>query len=152
MYIIYYSIVYPVESAPALVRKGTTGVSTNEVTANVMVFDRGTFWLLLLAYFYIPKSARAYIFPQSVKIDHFRSAPSVSTPICRRPPRLGRSPHPELSPASGRGRDRRGFRRRAANSLRLAIFSFQCAHVATFCNMSPHVDIFGHILRTFSNE
>ena len=33
--------------------KGTTGVSTNGVTANFMIFffDRGTFWVLPLTYF-----------------------------------------------------------------------------------------------------
>ena len=29
-------------------RKGTNGVSTNGVTANFMLFDRGTFWVLRL--------------------------------------------------------------------------------------------------------
>ena len=47
-------------------RKGTTGVSTNGVTANLMFFDRGTFWVLPLMYFYLPKSARAYLFPQPI--------------------------------------------------------------------------------------
>ena len=28
-----------------------------------MFFDRGTFWVLPLAYFCLPKSARAYLFP-----------------------------------------------------------------------------------------
>ncbi len=44
------------------IRKGTNGVSTNGVTANFMFFDRGTFWVLPLTYFYLPKSARAYLF------------------------------------------------------------------------------------------
>ena len=43
-------------------RKETNGVSTNGVTANFMFFDRGTFCVLLLTYFYLPKSARAYFF------------------------------------------------------------------------------------------
>ena len=30
-------------------------------------FDGGTFWVLPLTYYYLPKSARAYLFPQSVK-------------------------------------------------------------------------------------
>ena len=47
-------------------RKGTNGVSANGVIANFMCFDRGTLWVLLLTYFNIPESARAYIFPQSV--------------------------------------------------------------------------------------
>ena len=44
-------------------RKVTSGVSTNGVTANLMFFDRGTFGVLPLTYFYLPKSARAYLFP-----------------------------------------------------------------------------------------
>ena len=46
-----------------LSRKGTNGVSTNGVTANFFFFDRGTFWVLSLTYFYLPKSARAYFSP-----------------------------------------------------------------------------------------
>ena len=49
----------------------------------VMFFDRGTFGVLPLTYFYIPKSARAYLFPQSVKIRYFAAAPSVSAPFVR---------------------------------------------------------------------
>ena len=43
-------------------RKGTTGVSTNGVAASFMFFDTGTFWVLPLTYFYVPKSARVYFF------------------------------------------------------------------------------------------
>ena len=65
-------------------RKGTTGVSTNGVTANVMfLFNRGTFRVLPLTYFYLPKSARAYLFPQSVKFITFAAAPLVLTPFVR---------------------------------------------------------------------
>ena len=56
-------------------RKGTNGVSTNGVTADFMFFDRGTYWVLPLTYFYIPKRASAYLFPQSAKINCFRSGP-----------------------------------------------------------------------------
>ena len=59
-------------------RKGTNGVSTNGVTANFMFFDRGTFWVLPLTYFHIPKSARAYLFPRSVKIRYFCSQTPIS--------------------------------------------------------------------------
>ena len=45
-------------------RKGTNGVSTNGVTANFICFDRGTFWVLPLTCFFLPKSARVYLFPQ----------------------------------------------------------------------------------------
>ena len=45
-----YTPVYPTaREAPARrFRKGTNGVSTNGVTANFMLFDRGTFWVLPL--------------------------------------------------------------------------------------------------------
>ena len=65
--------------------KGTNGVSTNGVTANFMFFDRGTFWVLLLTYIYLTKSARAYLFPQFVKIHYFRSGPISVDPICPQP-------------------------------------------------------------------
>ena len=49
--------------APRIGRKGTNGVSTNGVTAFLTTyFDRGTFWVLPLTYFYLPKSARVYLF------------------------------------------------------------------------------------------
>ena len=44
--------------------KVTNGVSTNGVTANVVFFDRVTFRVLPLTYFYLPKSDRAYLFPK----------------------------------------------------------------------------------------
>ena len=62
-------------------RKGTNGVSTNGVTAIFMFFDRGVFWVLPLTYLYLPKSASAYLFPQSVKI----SGPISVDPICPQP-------------------------------------------------------------------
>ena len=48
-----------------------------------MFFVRGTFWVLPLTYFYLPKSARAYHFSQSVKIITFAAAPLVLTPFVR---------------------------------------------------------------------
>ena len=64
---------------------GTDGVSANGFTANVMSFDRGTFWVLPLTYFYIPQSAREYLFPQSVKIHYFCSGPISVDPIRPQP-------------------------------------------------------------------
>ena len=58
-----------------MLRKGTNGVSTNGVTANFVSVDGGTFWALPLTYVYIPRSARAYLFPQSVKSVTFAAAP-----------------------------------------------------------------------------
>ena len=49
-------------------RKGTHGVSTNGVTAFFLFFGIGTFWVLPLTYFYLPKSASAYLFLQSVTV------------------------------------------------------------------------------------
>ena len=46
-------------------------------------FDRGTFQLLSLTYFYLPKSARAYLFPRSVKFITSAAAPVVLTPFVR---------------------------------------------------------------------
>ena len=57
-------------------------VSTNGVTANVMFFDRGTFGVLPLTYFYLPKSTKAYLFHQSVKMNYFCSGPIRVDPIC----------------------------------------------------------------------
>ena len=66
--------------------RGTNGVSTYGVTANfMMLFDRGTFWELPLTYFYLPKSARVYLFPQSIKIHYFRIGPISADPIYPQP-------------------------------------------------------------------
>ena len=67
-------------------RKGTDGVSTN-VTANSMFLDRGTFWVIN---FYLPKSARAYLFPNLSKFITFAAASLVLTPLVRnqRAPRV----------------------------------------------------------------
>ena len=42
-----------------------------------------TFWVLPLTYFDLPQSARAHIFPQSVKRNYFAAAPLVLTPFVR---------------------------------------------------------------------
>ena len=59
-----------------------------------------------------------------------------------------------LSPASGRGRDKRGFHRMATTSLHIAMLWFKCAHVATFWHMLSHVATCCHMLQqvaTFSH-
>ena len=66
-------------------RKETNGVSTNGVIANLTFFDRGTFWVPPLTYFYLPKSTRVYLFPQSVEIRYFRSGPISVDPTCPQP-------------------------------------------------------------------
>ena len=61
-------------------QKGTNEGSTNGVIANLMFSDRE--FVFPLTYVYLPKSARAYLFPQSVKINHsFAAAPLVLTPF-----------------------------------------------------------------------
>ena len=40
------------------------------------------YWVLPSAYFHLPKSARAYLSPQSVKNHYFYSGPISADPIC----------------------------------------------------------------------
>ena len=75
----------PSQQTARVSRKGTNGFSTYGVTANFMFFDRGTLWVLPLAYFYFPKSAMAYLLPQSVKIPYFCSGPISVDPIRPQP-------------------------------------------------------------------
>ena len=95
-------------------RRGTTRVSTNGVSANYILFDRD-FWVLPLAYFYLSQSARAYLFPQSVKNHYFGSGPVGVDPICPQPRRTADrsgSPPRASSPSScRRGRDPQPSRR-----------------------------------------
>ena len=101
-------------------RKGTNGVSTNGVTAKFMCFDRGIFWVLPLTYFYLPKRARAYLFPQSVKSPYFFSGPISVDPIRPQPRQevegreaRGRADIPPHPPGLGRGDDAVGNPQRA---------------------------------------
>ena len=48
-------------------------------------FDRGTFSVLPLTYCYLPKSARAYLFPRAVKLRYLCSGPISVDPICLQP-------------------------------------------------------------------
>ena len=57
-------------------------------------FDRGAFWALPLTYFRLPKSAGAYLFPQSVEFITVAATPRrrLSSQRCWRPrPHAGRS-------------------------------------------------------------
>ena len=63
-------------------RKGTNGVSTNGITANLF-FDRGTFWVLPIIYFYLPKVPGRTFFPNLSKLITFAAAPLVLTPFVR---------------------------------------------------------------------
>ena len=71
--ILYYITLYYIDSL--ILVKGQMGSALMGSTANDMFLDRGIFWVLPLSYCYVPKSARAYLFPQSVKIHHFCSGP-----------------------------------------------------------------------------
>ena len=64
----------------ACVGEGQTGSALRGSLQILVVFDRGTFWVLPLTYLYLPKSARAYLFPQSVKIHYFCSGPTSAGP------------------------------------------------------------------------
>ena len=66
----------------ALLGKGQMG-STLLGSLQICLFDRGTFWVLPLTYLYITKSARAYLFPQSVKFHYFCSGPMSVDPFVR---------------------------------------------------------------------
>ena len=78
----YNIFVYMHLSLSIYIYIGTTGVSTHGVTAKFMFLDRGTCRLLPLTYFYLPRSAREYRFPQSVKVQNFCSGPVSVDPIC----------------------------------------------------------------------
>ena len=78
----------PPGAETTILRKGTNGINPNGGTANLVFFDRGTFWVLPLTYFHIPRSDRAYLF----------------LPICENPLHLQR-PHqcwPHLSATKAR--------------------------------------------------
>ena len=66
--------------------KGRTGSARMRSLQFVMLFDRGTCWVLPSTYFYIPRSARANLDPQSVKFLTFAAAPLVLTPVVRNQP------------------------------------------------------------------
>ena len=68
----------------ARLRKGTNRVSTDGVAASFMFFV-GTFWAFPLTYFYLHKSARAYLFPRSFKTHNFCSDPISVDPIRPQP-------------------------------------------------------------------
>ena len=66
-----------------VIRKGTNGVSTDGITATFMYSDRGTLWVLWLTYFYLPKTARTYLFPRSAKCITSAAAPLALSPFVR---------------------------------------------------------------------
>ena len=84
---------------PCKNRKGTNGPMGSELMASPQIlsfFDRGTFWVLPLTYTYLPKSARAYLFPQSARIHYFCSGPLSVDPICPQANKAARRPEPKM--------------------------------------------------------
>ena len=65
---------------PGLRKRDETGQHSWSRCIFERFFDRGAFWILPLAYFCLPKSARTYLFPQSVEISYL-----CSGPVCPRP-------------------------------------------------------------------
>ena len=76
----------PLTSASSTaIGKGRMGSALMESLQNFVLFDRINLWVRPLTYFYIPKSARACLFPQSVNICCFCSGPINVDPICPQP-------------------------------------------------------------------
>ena len=65
--------------------KGQMGSALLGSLQTLCVFYRGGFWVPPLTYFYLPKSAGAYLFPQTVKIHYLCSGPVRVDPICPQP-------------------------------------------------------------------
>ena len=82
---------------PSRVRKGTNGIRSALMgSLLILVFlTEELLGVLPLTYFCLHKSARAYLFPQSVKIHYFSSGPMSADPVCLQPKsfsRPGKSP------------------------------------------------------------
>ena len=67
------------------IRKGTSGVSTNGVTANLMCFDSGTFFGTPVNLLLSSQKCQGVPVPQSVKLGCFCSRPISVDPICPQP-------------------------------------------------------------------
>ena len=66
-------------------RKGTIGVSSNGVTANVVFFfDRGTFWVLPVNLLLSPQKSQGIPFSPTCR-NYFCSGPISVDPICLQP-------------------------------------------------------------------
>ena len=66
------------------IRKGTNEVSTNCVTANVMLFDRGTFWTPVNLFVFIQK-CQGVPFSPICQNHYFCSGPISVDLICLQP-------------------------------------------------------------------
>ena len=66
-----------------LIGKGHMGSALAGPLRILCFVDRVVFWILPLTYFDLPKNARAYLFPQSVKINYFCRGPISVDPFVR---------------------------------------------------------------------
>ena len=66
-------------------RKETDGVSTNGITAILYVFWQRDLLGTPVNLLYLPKSARAYLFPQSLKNNYVCCGPISVDPVCPQP-------------------------------------------------------------------
>ena len=82
-------------------RKGTNGVSTNGVTANLMLFDRGTFWVIPLTYFDLYKKCQGVPFSPVCQNSLPLQRPISVDIICPQP-RLARRRAGHGPPGEGR--------------------------------------------------
>ena len=73
------------DSTATASRKGPVGSALTGSLRISCFMTEGLFGVLMLSYFYLPKSARAYLFPQSVKINYFCSSPISVDHICPQP-------------------------------------------------------------------
>ena len=62
---------------------GSAGPRLHLQMGSLQIFDRGTFWVLPLTYFYLTKSARVCLFPNLPKLTTCAAAPLVLTPLVR---------------------------------------------------------------------
>ena len=92
--------------------KGQMGSALSALMGSLQIpcFLTGTFWVLPLTYFYLPKSASAHLFPNLSKFITFAAAPLVLTPFVRnqpmRPLLVGSIPRREEHSLRSRARPR----------------------------------------------
>ena len=79
------SLVANADQSASLARLGKGQMGSALMGSLQFLFDRGTFLVHPLIYFYLPKSARAYLFSQSVKIHYSCSGPISVDPMCPQP-------------------------------------------------------------------
>ena len=120
--------------------EGQIGSALTGVTAFLFCFDRGTFWVLPLAYFYLPKSARAYLLdPHLSNFIPFAAAPLVLTNLSASKERAARGGR-----ATGRGAPPAAVPRQGSGGhLSLGHFASREFYVFPF-NFCKHFPTFFH--------